>query len=45
MSAAVLTWHMPGRVVYAEAGYLYPSEIEPLHSGGPAMAGAPPPLA
>ena len=30
----------PERVVYAEAGFLYPVELEPLHSGGPSMANA-----
>lgn len=27
----------PARIIYAEAGFLYPAELEPLHSGGPAM--------
>jgi choline-sulfatase len=30
----------PERVVYAEAGFLYPTELEPVHSGGPEMVGA-----
>ena len=30
----------PNRTVYAEAGFLYPAELEPLHSGGPAMSNA-----
>jgi hypothetical protein len=28
----------PARIIYAEAGFLYPAELEPLHSGGPMMA-------
>jgi hypothetical protein len=28
----------PARIIYAEAGFLYPAELEPLHSGGPVMA-------
>ena len=30
----------PDRIIYAEAGFLYPAELEPLHSGGPQMASA-----
>jgi arylsulfatase A-like enzyme len=27
----------PTRIIYAEAGFLYPVELEPLHSGGPQL--------